>query len=166
MFEQHIQNWIETFLSIPSKTFNNLPPCPFAKQAMLEDKIKCVELKDIYNISMSSYFIAELENFSYHWPKNTEVVILGCDPTLISSEELSRAVGHANDQFLHNRGFIALEDHPNEKEQVQNTVLNNGKYAVSFLQQKDKLELARKSLRKQNYYVNWDQGYYNEVVGE
>jgi len=163
-FEENIHNWIEKFLSIPNTTFSNLPPCPFAKQAMLEDKIQCVELKAIDRLSIGEYFICELENFSYHWPRKKEVVILGCDPQLITSEELSRAVGHANDQFLHNRGYIALEDHPDEEEKVNEVILNNGQYAIVFLQDSKKLNTARTALQKQNYYVNWDAEYYADVT--
>lgn len=166
MFETHIYDWINGFLSIPHNTFNDLPPCPFAKQAMLDDKIKCVEIKNTFNLSMSEYFISELENFSYHWPGKKEVVILGCDPKLITSDDLSDAIEHANKKFLHKRGYIALEDHPDEIELVKDVVLNNGKYAVVFLQDVNKLNTARTALQKQNYYVNWDAEYYADVVNE
>jgi len=164
MFETHIHNWIQNFLSIPHATFNNLPPCPFAKQALLDNKIQCVEIKPYEHISMHDYFIAELENFSYHWPKGKEVVVIGCEPCYISAVELSLATETANNKFLYNRGYVALEDHPDEKEQVQDVVLNNGLYAIIFLQQKEKLNTARTSLLKQSYYKNWDTEYYNEVT--
>lgn len=164
MFETHIHNWIQNFLSIPHATFNNLPPCPFAKQALLDNKVHCVQIKPYEHISMHDYFIAELENFTYHWPKGKEVIVLGCEPHFISAVELSLATETANNKFLYSRGYVALEDHPDEKEQVQDVVLNNGLYAIIFLQQKQKLNTARSSLQKQNYYKNWDTEYYNEVT--
>lgn len=166
MFEAHINDWIENFLSVPTETFNNLPPCPFAKQAMIDKKIKCVELTNTFGLSMPDYFICELENFSYHWPKSKEVIILGCQPDKITSKELSIAVSHANDQFLHDRGYIALEDHPNEVEEVQDVILNNKKYAVVFLQNMEKLNTARKALHKQDYYKYWTKEYYEDVVDD
>ena len=164
MFEQHIHKWIETFLSIPCETFNNLPPCPFAKQAMLENKIQCVEIAPMEHISMHDYFIAELENFSYHWPKGKEVVVIGCNPVYITSEELSLAVETSTTRFLSQRGYIALEDHPDEEEKVKDVVLNNKKYAVVFLQDGNKLNTARRALHSQNYYINWDEEYYADVL--
>ncbi len=161
---EELREWSKHTLEVSNPEFNNLPPCPFAKQAMLEDKIQCVELKAIDRLSIGEYFICELENFSYHWPRKKEVVILGCDPQLITSEELSRAVGHANDQFLHNRGYVALEDHPDEEEKVNEVILNNGQYAIVFLQDSKKLNTARTALQKQNYYTNWDAEYYADVT--
>ena len=67
---------------------------------------------------------------------------------------------------MHKRGYIALEDHPDEIELVKDVVLNNGKYAVVFLQNVNKLNTARTALQKQNYYVNWDAEYYADVVNE
>lgn len=165
-FEKHIHNWVETFLSVPSNTFNNLPPCPFAKQALIDNKIHCVELHPSNQLSMHDYFIAELENLSYHWPKNKEVVIIGCEPHYISSEELTLCIETATDRFLDLRGYIALEDHPDEVEKVQDIVLNNGKYAVCFLQNKEKLNTARRALHKQDYYINWDTEYYADVIND
>lgn len=164
MFQQHIHNWIETFLSVPSETFNNLPPCPFAKQAMLENKIQCVEITPMEQISMHDYFIAELENFSYHWPKGKEIVIIGCNPEYITAEELSLAVETSTARFLDQRGYVALEDHPDEEEKVKDVVLNNKQYAVIFLQDANKLNTARRALHSQNYYVNWDEEYYADVL--
>jgi hypothetical protein len=166
LFQQHIHNWIETFLSVPSETFNNLPPCPFAKQAMIENKIQYAEIKPMEHISMHDYFIAELENFSYHWPKGKEVVIIGCNPEYISSEELTLAVETSTTRFLSQRGYIALEDHPDEEEKVKDVILNNKNYAVVFLQNREKLNAARKALHKQDYYKNWTQDYYEDVVDD
>ena len=40
MFSYSIEIWIENFLNKTSPTLNNLPPCPFAKQALINNKIK------------------------------------------------------------------------------------------------------------------------------
>ena len=37
-FHYNIQDWIYARLSRPSKSFAGLPPCPYAKQAWLDDK--------------------------------------------------------------------------------------------------------------------------------
>ena len=165
MFQQSIQDWIENFLCKDNPAFNNMPPCPFAKQAMLDDKIFYCELQPLH-IPMGDYFAAELENFSYHWPKGKEVVIIGCNPEYISSEELTLAVETSTTRFLSQRGYIALEDHPDEEEKVKDVILNNKNYAVVFLQNRDKLNAARKALHKQDYYKNWTQDYYEDVVDD
>ena len=165
MLEQSVHNWIENFLNIPSPVLNNLPPCPFAKQALLQNKIVVREITPLPNITMQNYFIAEMENYTYHWPKKKEVVVLGCSPTLITADELEEAVVTATDRFLETRGFIALEDHPDHVESVDTLVFNQGDYALVLLQEADKLQKARKILQKQDYYKNWPEEYYKDVVG-
>jgi len=165
MFEQHIHNWIQDFLSIPHTTFNNLPPCPFAKQALIDSKIECIEIfPEEDSISMHDNFLSASEAITRDWPESKEVVIIGCKPHYISAEELSLATETANNKFLQIRGYIALEDHPDELETVKDVVLNNGKYAVMFLQSKSKLSAARHALKKQDYYINWNEQYYKEVT--
>ena len=164
MLTDSVTKWIYNFLDIPCETLNNLPPCPFAKQALLANKIKIHEIKPNINISMQDLFVIEMENYTYHWPKGKEVVILGCDPKLITALELEDSVDIATEKFIANRGYIALEDHPNHIEQVKDLVFNQGEYALILLQEAEKLNKARKILKRQGYYINWPDDYYEDVV--
>jgi len=163
MLEQHIQEWVETFLNVPSETLNNLPPCPFAKQALITDKIVIRELKPLNHISIKDYFKAEIENYTYHWPKGKEVVVLGCVPSLISADNLEACVDETY-ELLADRGYVSLEDHPDHVERVGDLVFNQGDYALILIQEASKLDKARKILAKQNYYKSWPQQYYEDVV--
>jgi len=163
--EYDIGQWIIERLSHNLPQFNNLPACPFAKEAWTNNKVQVFELKNNkVNLSMKEYFICELENFSYHWPKDKEVVVLGCLPEYITSEELSSAVDEADLKFLKNRGFIALEDHPLDIESVNGYILNQGTYALILLQSSQKLNNARKILEKKNYYEKWSTEYKDSVL--
>jgi len=165
--ESDIESWIMDRLSISLPEFNDLPPCPFAKQAWLDGKVSTHHLKaGKFNLSMSDYFRAELENFSYHWPKGREVIVLGTDPKNISAYELSKTTELANTDFLQQRGYLALEDHPAEKETVANYVVNQGDWALILLQPRQKITDARRILQHKNYYKNWDTDYYHSVVVE
>jgi len=164
MLSDSVKLWIENFLDKASPTLNNLPPCPFAKQALITNKIKIHEIKPLPHISMKDYFIAEMENYTYHWPKGKEVVVLGCDPTLITAEELEESIDEAQERFLEKRGYIALEDHPDHVEQVDDLIFNQGEYAIVLVQEAEKLNKARKILKKQNYYKNWPKEYFEDVV--
>lgn len=166
MFTQSIHDWIDNFLCKNNPAFNNLPPCPFAKQALLENKIKCIQIQPSNQISMHDYFIEELEKNSYHWQEDKEVVVIGCEPHYISEDELSLAVENASERFLNQRGYVALEDHPDAEEKVLDVCVNQGKYALVLLQERDKLQRARKILQKQNYYKYWTDEYYKEVVDD
>ena len=42
MRENEIKTWILKVLSKPNHIFNNLPPCPFAKKAWAEGRVKLI----------------------------------------------------------------------------------------------------------------------------
>lgn len=162
--ESKFEDWILNFLSQPNPMFNNLPPCPFAKESWLQGKVLIRELTKIESLSMSEYFLAELENYSYHWPKEKEVVALVCSPDLINYQELADVTKTATEQFLSNRGYVALDDHPDALEKVGDVILNNGDFSIIFLQPYDKLKKAREILKRKDYYKNWSIDYYQDVV--
>ena len=37
--ERDIRNWSHNFLEVPNEKLNGLPPCPYAKQAWLDNKV-------------------------------------------------------------------------------------------------------------------------------
>ena len=39
---QDVKHWITEFVTKPNPLLNKLPPCPYAKQAMIEDKVQIV----------------------------------------------------------------------------------------------------------------------------
>ena len=44
---QQVKDWIEDFVTKPNPVFGDLPPCPFARKAMLENKVKFLELDSV-----------------------------------------------------------------------------------------------------------------------
>ncbi len=159
-FKSSIDDWIQNVLSKPSKTFNNLPPCPYAKKAWQDNAVHTHWLDGSFEIN--TWVRAEIENYTYHWPKGKEVVILGFDYDRITPEQLSNIIDDTK-PMLDERGFVALEDHPLEIEQVQDIKLNHGQYALVLIQPKEKLETAREWLEKKDYYKNWTKEYKHEV---
>lgn len=156
-----IESWILNKLSKPSAVFNGLPACPYAKQAWIDNKVHCHFLDGTFPIQ--EWISAELENYTYHWPKGKEVVVLGFDPDSITSEELSNILDDRKD-MLSKRGYTALEDHPNECEQVGDVILNQGSWGLVLLQETRKLAEARAWLEGKDYYKNWDSEYKQSVV--
>ena len=47
MIAEEIRQWSETVLEISSDDFNGLPPCPYAKQAWMQDKVRMHVTEDI-----------------------------------------------------------------------------------------------------------------------
>ena len=159
-FHSNIESWILERLSRPSDVFAGLPPCPYAKRAWLDNQVKTHYLDETFPLERS--ISAEIENYTYHWPKNTEVVVLGFDPLRILPSTLSDILDHAK-TMLDKRGYTALEDHPFEREEVCGIHLNNAEYALVLIQPTQKLIEARQYLETKNYYKNWTDKYKEDV---
>lgn len=145
----NIEHWIFDALSKKNNVFNNLPPCPFAKQAWVENKVYLKHEQDP-NIAEDQELL-----------KSYEVIIYVYDPTKIDSDTLSNLA-----KALSNQEIVALEDHPSHIEEIQGISLNNGEYALILVQLRSKLEQARKALEATGYYKNWPTDYLNEVLSQ
>jgi len=156
--ESDIQNWIIERLSVSLDTFNNMPACPFAKQALLDNKVKIIEINN------KEDFANTMKNYVENWPTNIEVLVLGCKPEIITASELTEITETANNSFLNDYNYLALEDHPLELEYVEDFCVNEGNWALILLQSKAKINSARKILEKRGYYKHWDKDYFKEVV--
>ena len=76
---------------------------------------------------MKDYFIAEMENY-ISLVKGKEVIVLGCDPKLITAPRIEESIHEAPRKIFRKRGYIALQDvHP---EQVDDLIFNQGEYAI------------------------------------
>ena len=145
---KEVEDWINEVLSKPNKIFGNLPPCPYARKAWKDKKVKVTydrvvseqdyekvnsgEL-DLIMIIQQGANIDELYEFK-HYLENT----LGKD-------------------------FVVLEDHPELKEEVGGMNLNFGK-PVLFVQNRKKLTEARKFLETKDYYKNFDKEYKDDIL--
>ena len=81
------------------------------------------------------------------------------DPNEVSYEQLKLI----SEQYK-NEKFALLKDHPNERETVKDVILNNGKYAIIFVQRREELARARQELACTGYYDNFDSAYKKEVL--
>lgn len=161
--QQDLETWIYEWVSVYNEKLQAVP-CPFAKQAYVDNKILIHELKRVDTLTMADYLASELENYTYHWPKDKEVVVLGCRPDLVDSGELSDIVRRCNKSFLKGRGYIALEDHPDALEIIAGETMNQGSWALVLVQAKDKLDKASIILERQGYYQTWSQENLDDVV--
>ena len=150
-----IENWILNFLSIPSKAFNGLPPCPYSKQVWLSNRATVIEIDNDVDRYIKSVIQASIKS----WPDNCDVVILVTDPELFTGKQLDEMCIAAS-----NEDYVLLWDHPNNEEIVDDVKLNHGKYALTFIQPRRELELARKHLEEQGYYKNFTKEYKEDII--
>ena len=152
--KEYMLQWISDFVSKPNPLLNNFPPCPFAKQAMLEKKIDFeVADKDI------NLYLCEK---SGRWTDDVDVCCIfvpGVDP-----DTLSNLVMDVNKNYLMPMNLLALEDHPQAEENVNGVIMNNGKYPIVLMQRLSKIQRFSNILKKQGYYKVWSDENLEEVV--
>jgi hypothetical protein len=153
--KQDLSDWIINFLDVPQAVLNNVAPCPFAKAALLSNKIKFVIGSD--NI------VNDMLALNAQWDAEYEGVVL-IYPSDIDAVNFSDSVEYVNNLFYRHSGLLALEDHPQIPETIAELRFNNGKYAVVIVQRAEKLHKASEMLNKRGYYKNWTKEDLDNVV--
>ena len=150
-----IYKWIDEVLSVPNPVFNNLPACPYAKQAWKDNRVIVKEHAswvDAYSdVVTRSYNFTEYDLIIFAFPRES-----------ITPQQLSQAVENLNTTWPHDHAVI-LEDHPDELETVKGFKLNFGECCLLLIQSRSKLNEARAYLESKGYYKNWDAEYKKDV---
>jgi|TARA_R100000027_G_scaffold16673_1_gene12042 hypothetical protein len=150
-----IQKWIEEFVSVHNETIGQVP-CPFAKQAMLDERINYVP--------GGKHTITPLLNsLASNWDEKYEVVVVYADKDELTPNELKTIVDDFN-RFARDKDVVALEDHPNDPEILNGVSMNFGKAILILVQRLSKLNKASDILKKKGYYDNWPKDNYDDVV--
>ena len=110
--QKDVEDWVYGFVSVYNEQLEAIP-CPFAKQAVANDRI-------IWKIATTEY---ELEKIctDYTDPElwlHREVLVVGINPEHMSFTVLEDKVDRLNKEVLRPAGLIGLEDHPYKKEVV------------------------------------------------
>ena len=154
----YIKNWIKTFVTKPNPVFGNLPPCPFAQKAIIDNKVEFVELNPIAEWR-TIYGI--IWNFNF---EKKDVLCLIADPDQFTAQQTVSMVKWLNERFMP-QDIVILEDHPAINEYVKKVKLNNGEYILFLVQSLSKLNKFSKMLEDGPYYKNWSKSYLESVKG-
>ncbi len=155
---QTIQNWIRKFVTQPNPVFGNLPPCPFAQKAIIEDKVDFVELNGSADWR-TIYGMIYNHNFD-----DKDVLCIIADPDHFTAQQTISMAEWLNERFMP-RDIVVLEDHPKIDEYVKEVKLNNGEYTLFLVQSLSKLNKSAKMLESGPYYKNWSKTYLESVKG-
>ena len=150
-FEQvkkDIEQWIVDFVEKPTPLLNNWAPCPYARQARVNNRVSirpgCYNpIDDLKHVVMSDHDVVVLVYGQERWP----------------ADEFNELVKIANMVHLSSQGLFALADHPDDAELVNGVVMNQGTYAIVFVQPIDKLNQAAKQLADKGFYNGWPEEY-------
>ena len=155
---QTIQNWIRKFVTKPNPVFGNLPPCPFAQKAIIDNKVDFTELngaadwRTVYGI---------IWNFDF---EKKDVLCIIADPNQFTAQQTISMAEWLNERFMPH-DIVILEDHPKIDEYVKEVKLNNGEYILFLVQSLSKLNKFSKMLEDGPYYKNWSKSYLESVKG-
>jgi hypothetical protein len=149
-FEQaqaDIMAWITGFVEQPHPALGSWPPCPYARRARMENRFQIrrgVEpYYDLMHVDLG----------------NLDVMAFVYSPDDFAANEFEDLVQRANQGFLLARDLIALPDHPDAPEIVNGVIMNQGQWAIVFVQALSKLNAHAKMLAERGYYQGWPEHY-------
>jgi len=149
-----ILNWIKNTVEVPRDQLNGRSVCPFAQQS---------RLNNTFEIRIGTDVRSDLERIMDKGLEHKEVVILVYAPDQYSAQDFDFEVTSANADILGPHDLIALSDHPDDLEEIQGIVVNQGQYALIFVQQLSKLNQASHVLAKQGFYRGWSSEYLRDL---
>ena len=147
---QDIEQWIVEFLEIPHPALGEFPPCPYARSA---------RLKKSYEIYIGADPYYDLKNRARYGMGNKEVVIYVYDPKEWNHDIFASSIEAANTEFLLPADILALEDHPDDVENVNGVIMNQGKYAMVLVQSLSDLNTKAKLVARKGFYDTWSEEY-------
>jgi hypothetical protein len=145
-----ILHWSETFVEVPHPALGDWPPCPFARQARLKGTVGIF-------VGREPYF--DLESRAVLGMQQYEVIIYAYDPGEWTREYFSPRLQAANKDFLLSADLIVLEDHPDDIEDVNGVIMNQGKYALSLVQNLSDLDRRAQQIASKGFYHGWPKNY-------
>jgi hypothetical protein len=152
-YEEYLKTWIFGFLSTAQPILNGFPPCPYARKALLDNKIKFVRSED---------YTQDVINETTNWTDEFDVVVFVC-PDTVSKEQFVTDVEYINSVIMPT-GFVVLEDHIDIPEPLGEVDFRNGKYNLILAQRIDKINDASLKLKEKGYYKNWSEDDISAVV--
>lgn len=140
----HIRRWVDETLSVPSPLFNNLPPCPYAREALLNNRvdIRCVDGAELLGA------VAKLQQT---WDDKHELILLASDPATITPEALIAGIEGANPLFEAS-DLVCFFDHPRCEDPKYIVTSANGEYVLVGVQRLGNFLKAAKPLYKKKYF--------------
>jgi len=145
--QKDIMSWLTDFVERPHPALGSWPPCPYARRARMDNKFQIRRgIEPYYDLMQVDLAALDVLAFVY-------------EPEHFAAKEFEDLVHRANQGFLFGRDLIALPDHPDAPEVVNGVIMNQGTWAIVFVQALGKLNAHAKSLADRGYYQGWPEHY-------
>lgn len=154
--KEQLTNWMQDFVEKPHPGLGNWPPCPFARQARINNTIE-IRFSEPELLAFDVYkSLATLD-------QGKEVVVICWDHNLVGVVFVQELVTALNRELMP-KNYVILEDHPHSPEWVNGVYMNFGVCGLFVIQKLDKLNQAAEQLANKGYYQHWDQAALDSVV--
>jgi hypothetical protein len=147
---QDIKHWLETFVEQPHPALGGWPPCPYARQARLNNE---------YEVRIGVNPLLDLAQLALFGLGDKKVIVLAYNPKVWNYTDFHSALEQANTEFLLAKDIIVLEDHPADQEIVNGVCMNQGTYALALVQSVSDLNEKAQLMARQGFYNAWPEEY-------
>jgi hypothetical protein len=172
LIKKEVRLWSEKFLEVPNIHLNNMPACPFAKKAWLENKV---------DIQYRDPDLGYTRNLHQHVKKinfEEKEILIFCDIFFkeYSLNKYQKIIDNFNNQY-NKKDIYFLGFHPKNPptEEDQEFLLNPTgdvsdlphstiDFSMMLIQKFSQLYKASDRLKRMGYYDKWPQEYYDDVV--
>jgi hypothetical protein len=151
--ESALLKWMQEFLEQPNSSLGNWAPCPYARAARINNKIKIIEG------TLSGDDIVELIN-TPNWEYEAYIYWYPIDTPLKEFAELNRNLN----KIYRDKDVVVLGNHPEFDEIINGVKMNFDLAALQIVQRLSALNQASEKLEKQGYYDTWPKEAYDDVV--
>jgi len=152
---EQLRQWMLEFVERPNPALGNWAPCPYARQARVNNRIKIQVVEPHLLRSAVWDSIQDLDTY--------EVVVIAFDHTRVKVPVFVADVAAWNQELMA-QNVVILEDHPDCYEYVAGVRMNFGPAGLLIVQHLDKLNEAADQLRARGYYDSWSAGALANVV--
>ena len=164
--EDEIRKWSHEFLEVPCDKLNGLPPCPYAKKAWLENKVKFS-----VNTGLDG-LIQQIKEYDTHdfdiviWADEEYPEMGYLDGFCDGINEALSVAGIDLHLMLFHPDYSPSEAGLHFLEEVECLEDSELDYAMVFVQRLSILDDAALSLEKSGYYTNFPEDIYQSLVLE
>jgi hypothetical protein len=167
--EVGILSWINETLSRRQAFLGDLPPCPYAAEAVLRGQVQISIIGNESSGPSPSFFEVseQLKARMQDFHKNNFRVEVVAIPNWkhLSLVEVKYLVQECRDSFF-SKDLWVLYDHPLNAEIVQDFSFNHGSLLLFFIQSLSDLVRTSEELEKTKYYDQWPMDYKEKVLGQ
>lgn len=174
IIENEVRLWSKHYLEIPNVHLNNMPACPFAKKAWLENKV------DIQHRDPNIGYTRNLHQYVQKLVFPEKEILIFCDIFFkgYSLNKFQKIIDNFNNQYnkkdLYFLGFHP-KNPPTDEEQEFLTNPSGNKsdlphstidFSMMLVQKFSQLYEASDRLKRMGYYDKWPKEYYDDVVAQ